>query len=183
MDIKRLLGCVTLIASTITVFFLCFVIMISAEHFNQSHEGNFEGRTDCSPDYEGYCLNGGTCFYLLYEEVSACICPDPYGGKRCQKHRWYSWNHSSDKLIDGQLTRCTVEEYKSSARLTISETWKRKHYVAVKFIQETEEFDSETMSWDYADKYRRKVFSNCLKTKSFHPAIRIYTDHQKYIDW
>ena len=41
-----------------------------------------EGR--CIKEYKKNCLNGGECFYLVDEDISACNSTWMYGGKRCE---------------------------------------------------------------------------------------------------
>ena len=40
---------------------------------------------ECSADFDGLCLNEGTFFYSPDAEGPACICREPYSGKRYQK--------------------------------------------------------------------------------------------------
>ena len=44
--------------------------------------------SDCSPEYDGFCLNDGVCFFPADTNGVACICPYSYEGRRCEKYMW-----------------------------------------------------------------------------------------------
>ena len=66
---------------------------------------NFTSIT-CSEEFEGYCHNGGLCFYLEEEETAACICTANYSGKRCDKYLWYHWAMKKFAI------QCSIENIK-----------------------------------------------------------------------
>ena len=43
---------------------------------------------DCSPEYDGFCLNDGFCFFTADTNEVACIFAYSYKGRRCQKYMW-----------------------------------------------------------------------------------------------
>ena len=45
---------------------------------------------ECPPSANGYCLNGGGCFFSSDANGPARKCKHPYGGKRCDKYMWYN---------------------------------------------------------------------------------------------
>ncbi|CAM9765703.1 unnamed protein product [Rangifer tarandus platyrhynchus] len=47
---------------------------------------------ECSPNYEGYCLNGGLCIYFGIDTLFACHCPVGYTGKRCEYTACGGWD-------------------------------------------------------------------------------------------
>ena len=44
----------------------------------------------CEKEYKKYCMNGGESHYLVDEDIAACKCTWLYGGKRCEKYRWWT---------------------------------------------------------------------------------------------
>ena len=44
----------------------------------------------CKKEYKKYCMNGGECHYLVEEDIVASNCTWLYGGKRCEKHMWWT---------------------------------------------------------------------------------------------
>ena len=52
------------------------------------HHSEIKSESPCEKEYKKYCLNGGECYYLVDEDIVACICTWLYGGKRCQKYMW-----------------------------------------------------------------------------------------------
>ena len=44
----------------------------------------------CEKGYKKYCLNGGDCYYVVYEVSVACNCTWLYGRKRCEKYIWWT---------------------------------------------------------------------------------------------
>ena len=54
--------------------------------------------TSCTDYYEGYCMNGGTCVYLIDEKTEACQCAPNYGGKPCEKWMWWHQRYVGKEL-------------------------------------------------------------------------------------
>ena len=44
----------------------------------------------CEKECKKYCKNGGECYYLVDEDFVACNCTCLYGGKRCEKYKWWT---------------------------------------------------------------------------------------------
>ena len=74
---NRLHICARFVASAIALFILGFIVIISGEYFNESSEETSETTIQCSSDYDGYCLNGGNCFCLVYEKNSILYMSEP----------------------------------------------------------------------------------------------------------
>ena len=53
------------------------------------HHSENKSECACEKEYKKFCVNGGECYYLVDEEVVACICTWLYGGKRCEKYMWW----------------------------------------------------------------------------------------------
>ncbi|XP_070360672.1 pro-epidermal growth factor isoform X3 [Equus asinus] len=51
---------------------------------------------ECSQSYDGYCLHGGKCVYLVQVDTHACNCVVGYVGERCQHQdlRWWELRHT-----------------------------------------------------------------------------------------
>ena len=44
----------------------------------------------CEKEYKKYFMNGGECYYLVDQDIVACNCTWLYGGKRCEKYKWWT---------------------------------------------------------------------------------------------
>ena len=64
-------------------------IEIKSTKFEQPINSTVTFYSDCSPQYEGFCMNGGNCYNVPEENIVACKCLALYGGKRCEKYLWY----------------------------------------------------------------------------------------------
>ena len=49
-----------------------------------------KSESPCEKEYKKYCMNGGECYYLVDEDIVACNCTWLYGGKRCEKYKWWT---------------------------------------------------------------------------------------------
>ena len=82
-EIKTLLNvAVLLLAAT----GLC-IYQVKSEMKVEQHS-EIKSESPCEKEYKKYCINGGECFYLVYEDIAACNCTWMYGGKRCEKYLW-----------------------------------------------------------------------------------------------
>ena len=54
------------------------------------HYSEIESESPCGKEYKKYCMNGGECFYLVYEDFVACNCTWLKGRKRCEKYMWWT---------------------------------------------------------------------------------------------
>ncbi|XP_066290568.1 pro-neuregulin-4, membrane-bound isoform-like isoform X2 [Branchiostoma lanceolatum] len=51
-------------------------------------DDQYSTQVPCTSRYNGYCLNGGTCFSMLVghnQRASRCECPLEYIGRRCER--------------------------------------------------------------------------------------------------
>ena len=48
------------------------------------HHSEIKSESPCKKEYKKYCLNGGECYNLDYEDIVSCTCTWLYGGKRCE---------------------------------------------------------------------------------------------------
>ena len=64
-------------------------IKLRSTKFEQPISSTVTFYYDCSPQYEGFCMNGGHCYNVPEENIVACKCLVLYGGKRCEKFLWY----------------------------------------------------------------------------------------------
>ena len=89
---------VTFILITLTLIYTGTLLLPSSQTYNYENNDYHaveyfpsptQNGTMCARDSEGYCQNGGICFIVEDVGVIACQCPDPYGGKRCEKYLWY----------------------------------------------------------------------------------------------
>ena len=85
---------VAFILITLTLFYtgtllLPFQQTDDYDYFASTVHMNYT-KAKCSPDFEGYCLNGGSCYHVEAEGTVACICPEQYGGVRCENYLWYT---------------------------------------------------------------------------------------------
>ena len=53
------------------------------------HHSKIKSQGPCENEYKKYCLNGGECYYLVYEDIVGRNCTWLYGGKRCEKYMWW----------------------------------------------------------------------------------------------
>ena len=54
------------------------------------HHSEIKSESLCEKEYKKFCLNGGECYYLVYEDIVACNCTWLYGGKQCEKYMWWT---------------------------------------------------------------------------------------------
>ena len=59
----------------------------------------------CENEYEKYCLNGGECYYLIDDDIVGCNCTWFYGGKRCEKYKWWTYVRLQNKLFFHKIVR------------------------------------------------------------------------------
>ena len=45
----------------------------------EGHHSEIKSESPCGKEYKKYCLNGRECFYLVKENIVACICTWLYG--------------------------------------------------------------------------------------------------------
>ena len=43
----------------------------------------------CPPQYDGFCMNEGQCYFPVEVNQASCLCKTDYGGRRCEKYLWY----------------------------------------------------------------------------------------------
>ena len=67
-------------------------VYLTVEYFSSPTARTHSG-TKCANDSEVYCQNEGKCFIVEDVGVKACQCPEPYGGKRCEKYPLYHEIH------------------------------------------------------------------------------------------
>ena len=53
------------------------------------HRSKIKSQGHCEKEYKKYCLNGGECYYLVYDDFVGCNYTWLYGGKRCEKYMWW----------------------------------------------------------------------------------------------
>ena len=54
------------------------------------HHSEIKSGSPCEKEYKKYCMNGGECYYLDDEDIVGCNCTWMYGGKRCEKCKWWT---------------------------------------------------------------------------------------------
>ena len=67
-----------------------FCIYQANSEKNVGHHSEIKSESPCEKEYKKYCLNGGECYYLNDEDILACNFTWLYGGKRCEKHMWWT---------------------------------------------------------------------------------------------
>ena len=65
---------------------LC-IYQVKSEMKVEQHS-EIKSESPCEKEYKKYCMNGGECFCLVDEDITACNCTWMYGGKRCEKYLW-----------------------------------------------------------------------------------------------
>ena len=45
------------------------------------HHSEMKSENPCEKEYKKYCLNGGECYYLVYQDIVDCNCEWLNGGK------------------------------------------------------------------------------------------------------
>ena len=50
------------------------------------HHSKIKSQALCENEYKMYSLNGGECYYLVYEDIVGCDCTWLYGGKGCEEY-------------------------------------------------------------------------------------------------
>ena len=53
------------------------------------HHSKIKSQGPCENEYKKYCLNGGESYYLVDEHIVSCNITWFYGGKRCEKYKWW----------------------------------------------------------------------------------------------
>ena len=77
---------------------ISLILLVAASFcINQIHTENkvgqhreIKGESPCENEYKKSFMNGGECCYLLDEDSVACNCSWLYGGKRCEKYKWWT---------------------------------------------------------------------------------------------
>ena len=75
--------------STILLVAASFCIYQAHTENKVGHHSKIKSQGHCKSDYKKLCLNGGDCYYLVDEAFEGCNCTWLFGGKRCEKYRWW----------------------------------------------------------------------------------------------
>ena len=68
----------------------CLCIYQTKSEKKVGHHSEIKSESPCEKEYKKYCLNGGECYYLNYEDIASCNRTWLYGGKRCEKYMWWT---------------------------------------------------------------------------------------------
>ena len=76
---------------------ISLILLVAASLcINQAHTENRVGphskmksQVPCENEYKKYCLKGGESYYQVDEDILGCNCTWLYGGKRCEKCKWW----------------------------------------------------------------------------------------------
>ena len=80
---------VVVLISLILLVAASFCIYQAHTENKLGHRSKIISQGPSGNEYKKYCLNGGECFYLVDEDIVACNCTRLYGGKRCEKYKWW----------------------------------------------------------------------------------------------
>ena len=155
--------CVLLLA----LFALPVVVILRHFNFGAASNGGVDRMhdhgSDCTVDYDGYFLNGGSCFYSVDGEGAARLCPEMYSGVRCEKYVvvlllfWKKTFAVSRLAMRGRLqVKCSVDD---SRNLEMRAFCCRKVHTKDRRIP----FRNSVLG--LVDKYKRRVFLKSLRTR------------------
>ena len=109
---------VTLILIALTLIYTCAIILPSNQTDDTEYDDYHAVEYFSSPTHngttcvKGYCRSGGICFIVGDVGVIACQCPNPYGGKRCEKYLWYHQIHFRQSHHEKRSTLFMARECK-----------------------------------------------------------------------
>ena len=79
-----------IIAATVLLAAGFCINEVNSEKKKLGHNSHLKGDRPCEKEYKKFCLNGGECFHLNDEDIVGCNCKKLYGGKRCEKYKWWT---------------------------------------------------------------------------------------------
>ena len=66
-----------------------FCIYQAQTEIKVGYHSKIKSQGPCENEYKKYCLNGSECYYLVDEDIVGFNCTWLYGGKRCEKYKWW----------------------------------------------------------------------------------------------
>ena len=80
----------TVIVATVLLLAAGFCMYQVNSEKKKGHHSEIKSEPPCEKEYKKYYLNGGECYYLVYEDIIGCNCPWLYGENRCKKFIWWT---------------------------------------------------------------------------------------------